>query len=40
MFADTLLLAYFSVTYRSKNTIIVEAITPIENKMEEITAFN
>lgn len=40
MFADTLLLAYFSVTYRSKNTIITEAITPIENKIEEIAAFN
>jgi len=40
MFADTLLLAYFSVTYRSKNTNITEAITPFENKMEEIAAFN
>ncbi|XP_060881257.1 peptide transporter family 1-like isoform X2 [Metopolophium dirhodum] len=40
MFADTLLLGYFSVVYRSKNTNITDAMTPNENKMEETTVVN
>ncbi|XP_025204978.1 peptide transporter family 1-like [Melanaphis sacchari] len=40
MLADTLLLAYFSVIYRSKNIIISDTKTPNENKIEEVTVFN
>ncbi|XP_022182964.1 peptide transporter family 2-like isoform X1 [Myzus persicae] len=40
MLADTLLLGYFSVVYRSKNTYITNPITPNENKTEETTVVN
>ncbi|CAH1716129.1 peptide transporter family 1-like [Aphis gossypii] len=40
MLADTLLLAYFSVVYRSKNIIMDDAATNNENKKEEITVFD
>ncbi|XP_060842005.1 peptide transporter family 1-like isoform X2 [Rhopalosiphum padi] len=40
MLADTLLLAYFSVVYRSKNTVITDAITLNENTMNETTGFD
>jgi len=37
MLADTLLLAYFSVTYRSKLTNKTDPTALTENKNEEIT---
>lgn len=40
MLADTLLLAYFSMVYRSKNIIMDNAATNNENKKEEITVFD
>ncbi|XP_016655946.1 peptide transporter family 1 isoform X2 [Acyrthosiphon pisum] len=40
MLADTFLLGYISVVYRSENTIITDAMTPNENKMEETTVVN
>eukprot|EP00102_Acyrthosiphon_pisum_P018742 XP_016655952.1 PREDICTED: peptide transporter family 2-like isoform X1 [Acyrthosiphon pisum] len=40
MLADTLLLAYFSMVYRSKTTNETNAMTHSKNKKEEITVFD
>lgn len=40
MLADTLLLAYFSVVYKSKNANRTDAMKPNVNKVEEITVID